>query len=254
MLGIEKHDIAIRRGEVTMIAAEPNDGKSFVSLWCAIQWARLGIRSLYFSADTNERTTIRRAGSCLTGQTGKQIEERIEEGWDEIQPALANLHGGVVFSFETDPTYQDLYEETVAYWEAWGSYPDCIFVDNMMDIVTENENEYAGMRDVSKALKRLARITGAAVIVLHHCNEGGRAKDHPPPRSQITGKVAQKAELILTVQLVDDLREFRVAAVKNRNGFKDPAGIVHVKLRVDLDRCQFYGYNYEKLGADQWLP
>lgn len=230
-----------------MIAAQPNDGKSLLTLWACIKWAQQGIRSLYFSADTDEETTLRRAAATITGQPQAAIEARMRDGWGDIESALAVLNGGVSFSFETDPTYQHIHEELVAAWEAFGEYPSVVVIDNLMDIVGDNDDEYGSMRDASKALKRFARLTGAAVIVLHHCNETEKREDHPPSRREITGKVSQKAELILTVQIDGVL--MRIAAVKNRSGFKDPKGIIHHVLRVDFERVQFYSINYEPLGA-----
>jgi KaiC/GvpD/RAD55 family RecA-like ATPase len=247
VLGLAKHGIQIRRGQVTLIAAQPNDGKSLLTLWMCLQWAQLGPRTLYFSADTDEETTLRRAAATVTGNTQNSIEARMRDGWDGIASSLAELNGGVAFDFETDPTYQHIHEELVAYFELWGCYPEVVVVDNLMDVVGDNDDEYGSMRDTSKAFKRFARITGAAFIVLHHCNETDRRENHPPARREITGKVAQKPEMILTVQLDGDL--MRIACVKNRSGAKDPKGIVHYVLKVDFERVQFFGPNYQPIGA-----
>lgn len=249
VFGLAPAGIQIRRGQVTMIAAQPNDGKSLLTLWAVIKWAQLGVRTLYFSADTDELTTLRRASATVTGQPQASIESWMQDGWGEVEEALAELHGRVSFSFETDPTFQHIHEELVADWESWGSYVDCIVIDNLMDIVGDNENEYGAMRDASKALKRFARLTGAAVIVLHHCNETEKREDHPPARREITGKVSQKAEMILTIQLVDNENLMRIACVKNRSGTKDAKGLVFHTLRVDFERVQFFKYNWDRLGA-----
>lgn len=230
-----------------MVSAQPNDGKSLLTLWMCLQWALLGYRSLYFSADTDEETTLRRAAATITGKTQNTIEQRMREGWDEIAHSLADLNGGVAFDFETDPSYQHIYEELVAYFELWGDYPQIVVVDNLMDVAGDNDDEYGGMRDTTRAMKRFARMTGCAVILLHHCNESEKRENHPPARREITGKVAQKPEMILTVQL--DGTIMRIACVKNRSGPKDPKGIIHYQLIVDFERVQFYGLNYQKIGA-----
>lgn len=251
VFGLAQHGMVVRRGQVTMISAQPNDGKSLLTLWAVIQWAQLGLRSLYFSADTDEETTLRRAAATITGQTQNVIETRMRAGWDETAHALADLNGGVVFDFETDPTYQHIQEELVAYFEAYGDYPQIVVVDNLMDVAGDNEDEYGGMRDTTRAMKRFARLTGAAVILLHHCNETDKRENHPPARREITGKVAQKPEMILTVQL--DGNRMMIACVKNRSGPKDPKGIIHFVLMVDFERVEFFGPNYKTIGAKQWL-
>lgn len=247
VLGLAKAGIQIRRGQVTLIAAQPNDGKSLLTLWMSLQWALLGLRTLYFSADTDEETTLRRAAATVTGKEQRQIEGLMREGWDVIAHALADLNGGVVFDFETDPTYQHIFEELVAYWECWGSYPEVVVVDNVMDISGDGEDEYKAMRDTTKAMKRFARLTGCAVILLHHCNESEKRENHPPARREITGKVSQKPEMILTVMLDGD--RMMIACVKNRSGPKDPKGLTYWVLKVDFERVQFYGPNYQPIGA-----
>lgn len=247
IFGLAKHDIVVRRGQVTLIAAQPNDGKSLLTIWGAGQWAELGLRSLVFSADTDEETTLRRVSASITGKTQNEIEQRMRSGWDDVAESLAKLEGRLAFDFETDPSYQHIYEELVAAWELWGSYPEIVIIDNLMDVAGDNEDEYGGMRDSMRAFKRFARLTGAAFIILHHCNESEKRENHPPARREITGKVAQKPEMILTLQLDGDF--MRIACVKNRNGAKDPKGIVHHVLRVDFERVRFFKHNYEPLGA-----
>lgn len=247
VFGLAKHGIQIRRGQVTLIAAQPNDGKSLLTLWASLQWAQLGPRVLYFSADTDEETTLRRAAATITGQPQAIIESRMRDGWDQVADALAELGGAVNFDFETDPTYAHIHEEMVAFWEMWGTYPEAVVVDNLMDVASDNDDEYGSMRDTTRAFKRFARITGAAFIVLHHCNETEKRENHPPSRREITGKVAQKPEMILTLQLDGNL--MRIACVKNRAGPKDPKGIVHHVLNVDFERVQFTGPNYQPIGA-----
>lgn len=252
VLGLAKYGINFYRSQVTLIAAWPSMGKSVLALGgLALPWAQAGYKSLYFSADSDEFTTLKRAAANVTGQPQDYIQSQMQAGWSEIQGALADLHGGVSFSFETDPTYQHLYEETIAFWHLWGEYPAVIFIDNLMDVAAENENEYGGMRDTNKAVKRLARLTGAQVIILHHCNEEDRPGldlTLPPPRSKVTGKVSQTPSLLLTLGLDEDAGIMRVAPVKNREGKQDRTGRYNIPLRVDFQRMRFSKMDHTPLG------
>lgn len=261
LLGLGKQFNAyFRRGQTALIAAYPNNGKSAVALWLSIHWARLGLKVLYFSADTDEWTTWKRAGAAVTGQPSHVVEQMVHSGsFEVVSTALAGLKGRISFSFETDPTYTHLQDEMAAFFELWGEYPDVVMVDNLMDVVGENEDEYAGMRDNTRAFKRLGRVTDSCVVALHHCNEekAPRGRDgelrlptHPPARAEITGKVSQKAELVLTLRLDDEHKLFQVAAVKNRDGDKDEHGRKYVQLQCDWPRMELYTMGYErKLGA-----
>lgn len=240
-----------RRGQTAMIAADPNNGKSPLALWHCVNWVRHhGLRVLYFSADTDEYTTWKRAGMAVTGQPKSSVELMPKS---QVSTALAGLGGRLSFSFETDPTYQHLMEEVVAFFELWGDYPDVVVIDNLMDVIGENEDEYGGLRDHTKAFKRLARATDSLVLILHHCNEEDQSKRkggiRPPARGRITGKVSQKAELVITIAYDGQQRLMMLAPVKVRDGTPDDTGETYHVIRSDPERMQFYDMEHQRLGT-----
>lgn len=254
MLGLgEQFNAHFRRGQTALIASDPNNGKSAVGLWACIRWAQQGLRVLYFAADTDEFTTWKRAAATVTGQPQSYVTGMPNR---QVSAALNVLGGRLSFSFETDPTYEHIQEEVVAFWELWGVYPDVIVIDNLMDVIGDNEDEYGGMRDHTRAFKRLARTTDSLVLYLHHCNEeeqkgkaADRVPDHPPARSKITGKVSQKAELVFTLLYDDQAGILKIAVVKNRDGMKDKNGLIYLSIRADFDRMQLYDMQHQRLGV-----
>lgn len=242
-----------RRGQTALIAADPNNGKSAAILWACIRWADMGLRVLYMSADTDEFTTWKRATATVTGQPQSYVSSLPKS---RVSAALSTLGGRLSFSFNTDPSYTDIQEEVIAFFELWGAYPDVIVIDNLMDVIGDNEDEYGGMRDHTKMFKRLARVTDSCVISTHHCNEEaptGKERDqapsHPPARAKITGKVSQKAELVLTLAYDDETGRLMIAVVKNRDGDKNKNGTLFITIRADFDRMQLYDLQHQKLGA-----
>lgn len=248
LLGLgERFGLAFRRGQTVLLAAEPNQGKSAVALWLSVNWAQRGLRVLYFSADSDEYTTWRRATATVTGQPQSYVDHLKEY---EAGTALASLKGRVAFDFETDPTYQHITEEVIAFYELWGTYPDVIVVDNLMDVIGDNEDEFAALIDHTRALKRLARGANAMVLMLHHCNEksGDKQSSHPPAQGDITGKVGKKPEVVVTLNIPEPgLMQF--APVKNREGFRDKTGQTFLTLRFDIDRMQISDLSHNKLGG-----
>lgn len=250
LLGLgERFNLSFRRGQTVLLAAEPNQGKSAVALWLSIHWAssQHNLRVLYFSADSDEYTTWRRSTAAVLGQPQSYVDHLRSH---EAGTALASLKGRVAFDFETDPTYQHITEETVAFYELWGQYPDVIVIDNLMDVVGENEDEFAALIDHTRAFKRLARGTNSVCLMLHHCNEkgGDRQSSHPPARGDITGKVSKKPEAVITLNIPEPgLMQF--APVKNREGFQDKSGQTSLTLRFDIDRMQISDLNHDRLGG-----
>lgn len=223
-----------RRATVTMIAATPASLKSMLTLYWV---SRMRLNTLFFSADTDAYESMKRAAAMTTGNTMDKVEQDIAAGRQaDYEAALNNLN--IRWVFETDPTYQDLVLETAAYAEATGDYPEVIVIDNLMNVVGESENEWASMRDTTKALKKLVRITGAAVFVLHHMGETQKDNGLPAARNRLQGKVSQLPEMILSIAVSGN--ELRIAAVKNRFGRQDAAAERYVTIYVNPSLCRFY--------------
>lgn len=231
--------IHIRRSEVTMIAGQPNAGKSLLALWLAVVWTtRDGLRGLYLSADSAELGQAARALAMSTMNLSvDQAEELLkhEDPWAIDQMRKLN---SLAWSFEDDLSYANIDEEVEAFVELWGCPPDFIIVDNLTDVEGQSEDEWATQRRALKALVQLARSTDSAVIVLHHTSEDPKIKEYPcPPRHAILGKCDQKPALILT--LADRGAQRPVACVKNRFGKPDKSGCSANWLRFDEQTMHF---------------
>ena len=213
----ESTQIAIRRSELTMMAAVPGAGKSMLALAIAL---KTNVPTLYISADTNAHTMAMRLASMISGKSQGDVEKLLTNdiGWTR---AVLSRGAHIVWSFESSPTLEDIAEEVKAFEELWGQAPELIVVDNLMDVATDGGEEFASMRAIMKELKYLARATNAAVLVLHHTSEGVQGTPCQP-RSALQGKVAQLPALILTLGLVGT--SLACAVVKNRYGKADANG------------------------------
>ena len=224
--------IVLRRAEVTVIAGTPGAGKSSVALHIA---ARLKQPTLYFSADTNAHTMAMRLIS-MTGKMTQQAAEDLMKNNPDTAEAILSENNHLFWSFESSPTLKDLDEEVSAFETIWGRSPTLIVVDNLMDVALDGAEEFAAMRQIMKELKYLARDTNAAVLVLHHTQEGSQG--YPcQPRSALQGKVAQVPAMVLTVgqqMLPTGLDMYLcIAPVKNRYGKADQTGNTYIQLSFD---------------------
>jgi len=78
------------------------------------------------------------------------------------------------------------------------------------------------------------------VLLLHHTSEAEGKPNMPPSRKAIQGKISMLPEMILTVALVPDTGEYRVAAVKNRFAKHSATGEQFVTLWSDASRMTLY--------------
>ena len=68
---LRKSQIQFRRGQVCMVAAAPNAGKSMFALVYAI---KANVPTLFFSADTDISTVMMRAAAHLSGHEQVTVE------------------------------------------------------------------------------------------------------------------------------------------------------------------------------------
>lgn len=220
-----------------MVAGQPGAGKSAFALWLA---QRMNARTLYFSADMDAHTAVTRLAALLTGFTVDEVSTALSgPGFGYFEEALQDSN--IQFCFDSGPTLQDIADEIDAYVELWDSFPEVIVIDNAMNVEAEMGEEHAGLRLIFKELHRLARETGAGVVVLHHTREEA-SPFVPQQRAAIQGKVAQLPERILTVALDMNEGSFLFAPVKNRGGKQDATGGTHFKLTALPERATFQPY------------
>jgi len=230
--------IRFRRGQLTMIAGQPNAGKSLLALYMAVQ---MKVPTLYISADTDGYTTAIRSAAMVTGHRVSSVEEAFATGTgqDFYGTELESIKH-LQFDFAPSPTLDEIDLAIRAYAEAYGEYPHMIIVDNAMNVVSLHNDEWSGLREIAKAMHHIARETQAAVMLLHHTTENEGRPDIPPARKAIQGKIAQLPEMILTVALVPFTGEFRVACVKNRFAKNSADGSQYVTLWSDASRMMLY--------------
>ncbi len=159
--------IKFRRGQVCMIAAAPNAGKSMFALIYAI---KAKVPTLFFSADTDIATVMMRAASHLSGHSQLLVEANLNSNRHYYDKHLSRMEN-IQFVFDSSPSLDDIEIEVKAYVELFGVPPELIVIDNLMNVAAESDNEWAGLRAIMVELHDMARKTEACVMVLHHVSE-----------------------------------------------------------------------------------
>lgn len=221
----------LRRAQVAMIAGAPNAGKSLLGFaWVA----GMDLPSLIFSADTDQFTTALRAAAMSTGLGMRTLESRVQREGRQVLAELTEGFDNLRFCFDPSPTLDDIDLEVKAFTEVWGAPPEVIMVDNLLNVIADDGDEFRGMRTTMAELHDLARKTGACVIVLHHVTGDYDGDSNPPPRRSLMGKVSQLPELILTLSNTGDA--LGIACVKNRTGQADATGRRAIWFGLDAER------------------
>ena len=238
--GLVGESIKFRRGQVCMVAAAPNAGKSMFALVYAI---RAKVPTLFFSADTDTATVLMRSAAQISGHTQLTVESNMDFKQDFYSEHLSKM-SHIQWVFDSSPSLDDIELEIKAYVELYGIAPELIIIDNLMNVAAETDNEWAGLRAIMMELHDMARKTEACVLVLHHVSEQSEygSPSMPPPRRAIHGKVSQLPALILTLGYDPGQGPgggmLRVAAVKNRFGPHTADASKWATLFVNFAACQ----------------
>ena len=211
--------IAIRRGEVSLIAGQPASGKSTIALALAV---RAAVPTLYFSADTHAHTMSLRLIAKLTDTDQSIVEPAMNDR--EWAAEMLEQAGHIRWCFDSAPSVKSVEEQLQAHVELFSRAPELVVIDNLTDMVGGEGTEWEGMRNMMKDFKYLAREYDTAFLVLHHMSEGVTINPGcAPPRMALQGKVSQTPALVLSI-VQDDAGFLGVCPVKNRYGASSPSG------------------------------
>ena len=237
-----KHkQINFRRGQVCMVAAAPNAGKSMFALIYAM---KAKVPTLFFSADTDTTTVMMRAAAHASGHSQLLVESNLSSDKNCYNKYFDKLNH-IKWVFDSSPSLDDIELEIRAYVELFGVAPELIVIDNLMNVAAETDNEWAGLRAIMMELHDMARKTKACVLVLHHVSEQSEygSPTTPPARRAIHGKVSQLPSLIITLGYDPSQGELKVAPVKNRFGPHAADGKDWATLFVNYGACQISDKN-----------
>lgn len=210
-----------------MTAGRPGGGKSIFALDHAI---KAGVPTLYVSCDMSRFQLATRAAAALTGDSIATVKENLNgRGREKYRAALQGADH-LFLALEKRPDAEALEDVLNCFQERWGIPPHLIVIDNLMNLLSGADNEWAGLREMSQVADYFAHELGACVHLLHHINLSD-SLDRPGSMNAVKGKVVELPSLILSVSKTE--KEFRFAAVKNREGREDPMAQSYGTLTLD---------------------
>lgn len=236
---LEDAKIKARMGTVTFVAGPPGAMKTGWTIYYLLRQRR---PTLYFSADAEDFEVDERVAAAISGESTEQVRKDPGRYVDMVREHAGHMR----MVFEDSPTYRDLELEISAYAEVFGRFPEIIAVDNLMNVVGEQDNEWGAMRDTSRALHRITRVTKAAVFALHHMTDDRTDPTTPAPRSKLQGKIGQLPKAIWSLALEGD--QLKIAPVKNRWGPGDASGQTYSTIYVTPSNFRFFNSRADLMG------
>lgn len=235
---LDEAGMKFRQSQLILIAGQPNSGKSLMALVYAL---RSKVDTLYFSADTDPITQLMRTAAHLTKTHQADVEATLDKDPRAYDDVILQLASHIKWVFDPSPTIDVIELEVLAYAEVYGVSPTLVVIDNLMNTVAQQGEEWSGIRAIMSSLHELARLTGSCVLALTHMSEQSDYKANiPAPRRAILGKASQLPAMILSIAMDTQYGELRVAAVKNRFGKHSADGHTYYPLKVNASQVQIF--------------
>jgi replicative DNA helicase len=217
--------IEVCKGQLSLIAAPPGAGKSTLAMNLL---ARMNVPSLAFLLDTDQLSAAARFASILTGEPFARVKASI----DTYSGTLSELRDMQVVFHATD--MDDIRLQVSAFEQRYGLPPELVVVDNLGNLTSAMDNEWALLKALTLELDLLAREMQCAVLACAHVTD--LEDTRPASRTKILGKISQYPRLILSVGYDPVTGEFKVAAVKNSSGPQDVSASHPVTMYADFSR------------------
>lgn len=229
--------LVLRRGQFSLVAAAPSVGKTLFATNVAL---RTPVPSLYFSADSDEWTVKQRAISILTGEQLATVEHRLnDEAWDKHYTETLRRSDHVDWCFNSDIDLEFIVHRLFAHAELRGEYPQFIVVDNLGNTVVDQDNEGSELRAACRELQRIARLTNAHVMGLHHVKGPKENGVQPILLGDLLYNIGKSSEVVLGLHWPDSTRTSLCLTVpKNRGG----KGGLMLRLGADYERATIGGF------------
>jgi hypothetical protein len=233
--------LVFRRGQFSLVAAAPGVGKTLFATNLAIHTP---VPAMYFSADSDEWTVKQRACSILTGYDLNTVEQHLnDDQWDALYTERLRAVDHIDFCYSTDIEPDFIVNRLFAYGEPRGEWPQLIIVDNLGNTVEDPESQGSELISSCRELQRLARMTKAHVMGLHHVVGPKENGDRPILLGDLIHKVGKVPELVLGLSWPDPSRTSLTVNVPKFRGGKSG---IQFNLPVDYTRATISGFKVVK--------
>lgn len=206
---------------------------------------RMGVPTIYWSADTDQHDVSIRSLSMLTLYTGKQIEEsytasdKAREVYDQAMKGVS-----VEWVFDTAIPADRVAERMEAFAEMRGEYPHLVVLDNLSNAVQHEEQSRQEQSEFIMEMKRLGQFSKAHFAILAHAKGMYENGTTPIPQGGVLNNLAKVPEVMVTMHRADQHgAKLGINITKNRAGRPDPAAIHPVVLDVDYSRASVMGFS-----------
>lgn len=209
---LEKAGIRFWRSQLCLVVGPGSAGKSLLISNLVAKWGR---PTLAFLLDQDQATAAARFAATEMDAPFLDIKKNLDDPY--TCQILATM--GFIQTVFASETLDDIQLQLDAYVERYGEAPEILVVDNIGNMTSGFENEWATLKALTLELDVMARKYECLIICAHHTTDAPTTE--PLPRSAILGKVTQYPRLVLSVAYNSYDQIYKIACVKNSSGPTD---------------------------------
>jgi hypothetical protein len=226
---LEKAGVVFWRSQLCLVVGPGSAGKSLLISNLVAKWNR---PTLAFLLDQDKATASARFAATELDEPFLELKKDLDA--PNVVGVLNRL-GFIQADFRAE-TLDDIQLQLDAYVERYGVPPEVLVVDNLGNMTSGYENEWATLKALTLELDEIARRYEILVICAHHTSD--QPSTEPLPRSSILGKISQYPRLILSVAYNAFSQEYKIAYVKNSSGKSDPGANEPIVMEADPANMQ----------------
>lgn len=236
----------LRRGELIILAGRPSMGKTSLALNIAVNAAKAGNKTLFFSSEMSSEAVSHKIVIAELEESQSRVEKfRGEQSavfWNKVC-ALPDKAQKLQLWFNDTTSLSISTLRAIARQHKATHGLDFIAVDYLQLLVGQGQNREREVADISRGLKFLAKELDVPVLALAQLNRGVESRnDKRPAMSDLrdSGSIEQDSDIVMTIYRdayyntsTDDDSIVEVNVAKNRNG---ETGVVKIKAILDQSR------------------
>lgn len=231
--------MVLRQGQFTLLAAAPSVGKSVLARNIVARSPEMS--SMYFSADSDEYTVRTSVLGCLTGMKMADIEKNMKsDAWGDYFAQALHKADQVEWNFSPSINLDYIALKLDAYREIYGETPMMTVIDNIGDMVTEGEEEYAELRSICRDLRKVARNADTHILGLVHTKGAFEDGTKPITLGALLGNLGKVPETVIGLNWADSgNKRVQMTVPKMRGGRRG----MTIELPIDYETGQVGGFD-----------
>lgn len=198
---LDEITMGIPKGQLTVLAARPSEGKTSFGMQCAIKNSGAGKDVIYITREDNSLKVLEKMCCNIFSIPNTELRKGDTSGLKKRFPENLLKHFNLLLLDDFGGSFQELEEMMMGNDDHGGldPLPDIIFIDYIQLI--RNKNTYMSRKEVvedfMRKCKDMCNLTGVSIVILSQINRTARNERPNMWQMKESGAIEESADLCL---------------------------------------------------------